>query len=68
MFNANKLRGKFVEMGLTQQEVSCILGINPSTLQRKMSGESEFNRGEIALLRKTLNLTSEEVEVIFFAE
>lgn len=68
MFNAMKLKGKMAEKGYTQQSISAVLGINPSTFQRKMSGDTEFNRGEIAALRKALELTSEEVDGIFFAE
>ena len=52
--------------GLTLENLSNELGINPSTLNRKMSGESDFTRNEIKITRSYLKLTIEEAESIFF--
>lgn len=68
MFNRNKFRAKVVEAGLTMEEVAKKIGINPSTLVRKVSGESDFSRNEIQILRKILSLTATECDDIFFAE
>ena len=68
MFNRNKFRAKVVEAGLTLETVAKIIGINPSTLDRKMSGASDFSRKEIQILRKELHLTAAECDDIFFAE
>lgn len=68
MFHKNKFRGKVVERGLTLADVSAGIGVNPATLTRKMSGESEFTRSEIQKIRNILNLSDEELNGIFFAE
>lgn len=68
MFNRNKFRAKVVEAGMTLEEVSKQIGINPSTLDRKMSGISDFNRNEIQLLRKILRISPAECDDIFFAD
>jgi len=68
MFNRNKFRAKVVENGFTLEEVAKQLGINPSTLDRKMSGISDFSRNEIQILRKVLSMTAAECDEIFFAE
>ena len=68
MFDRNKFRAKVVGAGLTLEEVARQLGINPSTLDRKMSGISDFSRNEIQVLRKILSMTAAECDEIFFAE
>ena len=68
MFDRKKFRSKVVAAGLTLEEVSRIIGINPSTLDRKMSGISDFTRNEIQILRKLLNISAVECDEIFFAE
>lgn len=67
MFDKNKLKAKFVENGFTMEQVAQLLGINPVTLYRKMSGDSEFTRNEIAMLKNALNISLEEISNIFFA-
>ncbi|KXU52184.1 toxin-antitoxin system, antitoxin component, Xre domain protein, partial [Candidatus Stoquefichus sp. KLE1796] len=44
------------------------IGVDPATFYRKKIGESDFYRREIQVLRKILNLTSKEVDEIFFDE
>ena len=68
MFNRNKFRAKVVGAGLTLEEVARRIGINPSTLDRKMSGISDFSRNEIQILRKELSMTASECDEIFFAD
>ncbi len=67
MFNKNLFKSKYIEHNLKASDVALILGINPATLARKMSGESDFTRNEIQLFRAALNLNAEEIESIFFA-
>lgn len=67
MFNKNKLKAKFTENGLTIEQVAQILGINPATLHRKLAGESEFTRNEIAMLKNSLQISLDEINAIFFA-
>ncbi len=68
MFNRNLFRAKVVAMGMTLEEVARRMGINPSTLDRKMSGNSDFTRSEIQSLRKMLTMTADECDSIFFAD
>lgn len=67
MFNKNLFKSKYIEHNLKAADVAVLLGINPATLTRKMSGESDFTRNEIQLFRMALNLSAEEIENIFFA-
>ena len=53
---------------MTLTGLSAAIGINPATMNRKMSGESDFTRAEIQKIRNVLSLTDEELNSIFFAE
>ena len=66
MFNKDKFRGKVFEKGKTLSKVAAFLGINPATLTRKMSGDSDFTRSEIQQISCFLNLSDEEMGTIFF--
>ena len=67
MFNKNLFKSKYIEHNLNAADVAVILGINPATLARKMSGESDFTRNEIQLFRAALNLSAEDIASIFFS-
>lgn len=67
MFNKNLFKSKYIEHNLKAADVAVILGINPATLARKMSGESDFTRNEIQLFRAALNLSAEDIASIFFS-
>lgn len=51
---------------LTLGDVAKHLSVNPATLTRKMSGQSEFTREEIQKTRELLNMSVEESEAVFF--
>ena len=68
MFNKNAFKAKVVGAGMTLAEVAAKIGINPTTLGRKMSGESDFTRAEIQKLRSILGMTAADADAIFFAE
>lgn len=69
MVNVNKLRGKVVEAGLSMDDLAKNIGMNRSTLYRKLE-----NSGETFLLREAdsivnaLKLSKEEVNAIFFSQ
>ena len=67
MFDKNKLKAKIVENGYTLEQIAQKLGINPATMYRKMTLESDFTRNEIAILKEVLCLTIDEINAIFFA-
>lgn len=53
---------------MTLGAVSAMLNINPATLTRKMSGESDFTRDEVQRLKNFLELSVVDADKIFFAE
>lgn len=68
MVNVNKLKGKIVENDLTIEKLAGIIGIDKSTLYRKISHKGEtFTIKEANLLARALRLTAGEVNAIFFS-
>ena len=65
---ANILKGKIVESGMTVGEFCEKAGFVRSTFDRKINGTSEFNRDEIQTIIDTLGLTWEDAQKIFFAD
>ncbi|NMB41002.1 MAG: helix-turn-helix transcriptional regulator [Firmicutes bacterium] len=69
MVNVNKLKGKIVENGLTIGILAKKLGIDRSTLYRKLSDEGEmFTIKEANLICNILNLSAQEATAIFFSQ
>lgn len=67
MTNMNKLKGKIVENGLTIEDVANQINMDRSTLYRKLNHQGEtFTIKEANLIAKTLKLTADEVNAIFF--
>jgi hypothetical protein len=62
------LEMKMKQIGITSESMSRVLDIDPATFYRKKRGESDFTRSEIRKIMKELNLTSEEVDSIFFKD
>ena len=54
--------------GYKLNEIAEILGVNSSTLYRKITGENDFTRSEIITLKNILELTIEELDKLFFNE
>lgn len=67
MFHADKFKYIVSKNGFTLENVANMLGINQSTLYRKMHGYSDFTRNEITILREKLHLSFNDTEEIFFA-
>lgn len=68
MFNKKKFHGKVIEKGFTLCEIANKIGVNPATLYRKMSGESDFSRREIQDISMALSLDDGDIMSIFFAD
>ena len=66
MCNTAKLRGKIRERQLTQKELSKIVGIDISTLNRKLKTGEDFSIGEANKIADALSLTKDEAIDIFF--
>lgn len=68
MIKINKLRAKVVERGLTIGQVAHHLGIDRSTLYRKMRDNSgrRFSVLEVQQLSAILRLSPSEIQDIFY--
>ena len=67
MCDTRKLKGKIIENGLNQEKLSQKVGMNRSTLSRKLKDGEAFTIGEANRITKVLNLTKEAAMAIFFA-
>jgi len=69
MVKVNKLKAKIVERDLSIQTVAKQLGMNRSTLYRKLKNRSgdAFTVGEVRKLSEILQLTPNEITEIFFS-
>lgn len=68
MFKKNEFRAIMARKEVSSTELAKELGIDPATLSRKISGQSDFYRSEIEKICKFLSLTPEETLLIFFAQ
>lgn len=69
MVNINKLKGKIVEQGMNVENLAREIGVDKSTLYRKLQKKGEtITIKEANLIRKALNLSGEEVIAIFFSD
>ena len=67
MTNMNKLRGKIVENGMSVSELAEKIGMDKSTLYRKLNNNAEtLLVKEAKAIASVLGLTSDEAAVIFF--
>ena len=66
VFNKNKFKAQLALSGITAKELSQKLGIDESTLYRKINEEGRFSRQEINTIIEVLNI--ENPMEIFFAE
>ena len=64
--NTAELRAAIARVGKTYRDLAKSLGISEQTFYNKLNGESDFKASEIKALRGELNLTSEEINYIFF--
>lgn len=67
MYNDKLLKAKIVEKGKSRSDLASVLGIDISTLSKKLNGTAEWKRSEMQIIRSFLALTIEESEAIFFA-
>ncbi|WP_368488475.1 helix-turn-helix domain-containing protein [Clostridium sp. BJN0013] len=67
MPNINKLKGKIVEKGINISDLAMSLGINKSTLYRKLknNGENISIKEAVGIIDR-LDLSVEEANAIFF--
>lgn len=69
MVNINKLRGKIVENAINVEYIARIIGVDRSTMYRKINSNGEnITIKEAAIMAKELKLTRDEINDIFFAD
>ena len=67
--NVNKLKGKIVENGLNVSQLASSIGIDKTTLYRKLTSTGDtLTISEAEKIARTLNLSMEDVNAIFFAD
>ena len=69
MVNVDKLRGKIVERRMKVPELAKVVGIDSTTLYRRLNGGGgAFTIEEADRIATALTLTAEELNHIFFAQ
>lgn len=69
LVNVNKLRGKIVENELNVATLAEKIGVDATTLYRRISdGGETFLIKEVQAIARELNLTIDEINSIFFAD
>ena len=65
---ANMLKGKLNENGMTQANAAERIGISLSRFNAKLNETrgAEFSLGEVLALKNVLNLSPEQIDQIFF--
>ena len=64
--NIELLEEKIKKSGLKYEFIAEKLNITEAGLRKKRAGISEFKESEVIILKKILNLSSEDIEEIFF--
>ena len=66
MVNAEMLTEAIKDSGLKKASIIEKMGISYSSLQRKISGRTEFKASEIGILKEILGLDDASTRVIFY--
>lgn len=65
--DVNKLKGKIVEKGMNVETVAERIGVDRSSLYRKLNNFEKITIGEANRLKDVLELSDEDANTIFFA-
>lgn len=63
----NKLKAKIVENGMNVEAVADAIGIDRSSMYRKLNNFDKITIGEATKLKECLNMTNEEASDIFLS-
>lgn len=66
--NSNLLKATIIKNGDTQERLAKDMGLQTSALNMRINGKIEFRRNEIIFIKQRYNLSSDEVDSIFFDE
>lgn len=64
--NANKVKGRLVELGMTQQEAATALGMTQPTLSQKINNLRAMDLEDVERLGNLLGITVSEYGDYFF--
>ncbi len=67
MINSNKIKGRMVELGITQKDVAKHLNIAPPTVSQKINNVRPMDLDEAEALAKMLEIQSGEFGIYFFS-
>lgn len=65
--NINKLKAKIVENGMNVEKLAELIGIDRSSMYRKLNNFERITIGEANRIKAALDLTDEDANDIFFA-
>lgn len=68
MVNSNKIKGRMVEMGITQRDVARTLNIAPPTVSQKINNVRPMDLDEAEALAKMLKIQMDEFGTYFFSD
>ena len=69
MVNVNKLKGKIVEKGYSVEKLAKEIGVDKTTIYRKINNNGEtFTIDEADRIVNVLSLNAEEAQSIFFSQ
>ena len=68
MFKKNELRAEMAREGMTNEALAKAIGINASSLYRKITGQTDFYRYEIVKIAEVLHLDDDTMRRIFFGQ
>lgn len=63
--NINKLKGKIVEKGMNIENLADAIGINRSSLYRKLNNGEKITIGEAVRMKDALEMSNDEACEIF---
>lgn len=64
----HRLRVRFAELDLTQNEAARLAGLAPSTLTTRMNGRVPFNVNEVQALCRVLDIPTDQIGAFFFED
>ena len=68
MINTNKLKGRIVELGMTQRDLAKALGVASPTVSQKINNVRAMDVKEAFIIADALNIPDEDFREYFFKE
>lgn len=66
--DVNKLKGKIVERGLNVEKLAEVIGVDRSSLYRKLNNAEKITIGEAMRMKIALGISNDEAVDIFLTE